>query len=135
MARDKLPSGIELEPGDRIAYAIIGMNRNPAYWERPNEVLLERWVEQDPVSGAEVLKEFDANIYPTFNIRPRLCLGKNMAQFEAVAVFASILRRYRFQLATDMSTPQYSGTVTLSSKIGMPVIVSRREPAANVAHV
>lgn len=50
-----------------------------------------------------------------------------MAQFEAVAVIASVLRKYRFRLAVDMQQPQFSGTVTLSSKIGMPVFVELRK--------
>lgn len=44
------------------------------------------------------LKTFDSTIYPTFNAMPRLCLGKPMAQFEAVKVIVSLVRKYHFTL-------------------------------------
>ncbi len=94
VVEETLPSGLKVKPGDLVAWSIIVMNRNPTYWEKPLEIRPERWMNSEGD-----IKEFDTSLYPSFNGMPRLCLGKPMAQFEAVTVIGGLLQKYKFKLA------------------------------------
>lgn len=42
-------------------------------------------------------------MFPTFNVNPRLCLGKRMAEFETVCLVASLIRDFKFTAKNVMS--------------------------------
>jgi len=118
---DTLPSGLAVQPGDEVLYHIYATNRGPA-WEDAESFRLDRWMKDGRIVEPETSK------YPTFNMMPRLCLGKRMAIFEAVSVLATLLRRFQFRLAKPMPEPVFTMSVTLMAKDGMELIVTPRDP-------
>ncbi len=65
--------------------------------------------------------------YPVFNGGPRLCLGVHLATFEAVAVLASVLPRFRFELLEPPGKDaSYAISLTLAHKGGLRARVHER---------
>ena len=85
---DVLPSGIKIAPKALVTVANYALGRNPEVFERPDEFLPERW---DTTSGDKIHLTHEYEL-PVFWAGPRLCLGKDMARFEAKIISAMVLQ-------------------------------------------
>ncbi|KAN0062210.1 hypothetical protein ACQY0O_005391 [Thecaphora frezii] len=61
-----------------------------------------------------------------FNAGPRTCLGKNLATFDALAVFAAVLSRFEFELVDKQFKPEYTTGMNMGIRQGLWVTVKRR---------
>ena len=103
---DVLPDGTKVPAGSWIAYNSWGMGRDPERYESPDEMRPERWIPW---------KQPDPYEFPVFQAGPRVCLGKDMALFEAKLLTAMLVRRFRFVMdPVESAKVTYSMMMTMS---------------------
>ena len=56
----------------------------------------ERWM--TPGRG---IQTFDQYIFPVFNAGPRICLGKDLALYEAKTLLVELVRRFKFEIPPE----------------------------------
>merc|ERR1712039_130148 len=79
---------------------------DPSVYPDPEEVRPERWIP---------FKEPSPYEFPVFQAGPRICLGMDMAIFEAKVAATSLLQKYRFELLEgEKEKITYSATLTMS---------------------
>ena len=95
---DVLPSGIEMKSGCRVFISNLAIGRDPSLWTEPNTFNPKRWISND-ATGSSVLslKRPDEYMLPVFWGGPRLCLGKDMARFEATIFVHRIFSRFNLK--------------------------------------
>ena len=108
----ELPSGINVNKGDRIFYSPLLMGHIDAFWEEPEKIKPERWFENRNISQY---------IFPVFNSGYRICLGKEMAYLEISVVLIYLLRNFDFCLFSD--NIEQITKITLNVKNGLLVSV------------
>mmetsp|Transcript_9431 Transcript_9431/g.11305 ORF Transcript_9431/g.11305 Transcript_9431/m.11305 type:complete len:245 (-) Transcript_9431:201-935(-) len=113
---DVLPDGTSIPAGTRIAFEIYSMGRDPSVYESPDSVLPERWYGKSSTP-------FE---FPVFQGGPRICLGKDLATYEAKFVVAEIIKRYRFDLPGPVEEPRCKPGITITVKNGCKLLISRR---------
>jgi cytochrome P450 len=87
--------GVQVRQGDMLTVALIGANRDPARYECPHVVNLERKRPQDHVA---------------FNYGPRTCLGAFLARTELASSVSMGLERFpSMRLDPDHEAPRYKG--------------------------
>jgi cytochrome P450 len=87
--KDVWPDGSEIPAGMRISFMIYAMGRDEKTYPEPDKVKPERWIP---------FKEPSPYEFPVFQAGPRICLGQNMAIFEAKIVTAMLLRELSFEM-------------------------------------
>jgi len=98
VAEDTLPSGTVVKPGNIVMIANYSLGRNPKLFEDPDSFNPDRWDAKDKIHQTH---EYDV---PVFWAGNRLCLGKDMARFEAKVACAHIMKAgLRFEL---IQTPE-----------------------------
>ncbi|TPX41345.1 hypothetical protein SeLEV6574_g06139 [Synchytrium endobioticum] len=94
---DILPSGTKVHKGDFIEWSSWVMARETELWgEDAREWKPERWIDKN----GSVIKP-SPFVYPQFNAGPRICLGMNMAQQEAVVFMVAIARKFDLELVLE----------------------------------
>ena len=104
----QLPSGIHINKDDRIFYSPLLMGHIDAFWDQPEKIKPERWIENRNISQY---------IFPVFNAGYRLCLGKEMAYLEISVVLIYLLRNFDFCLLSD--NIEQITKITLNVKNGL----------------
>jgi len=103
---DVFPDGTRVPKGTMIWFVPYAMARDPAMYPEPEVFRPERWIPFKAPSPYE---------FPVFQAGPRICLGVNMAVFEAKVLAVMLLQRYTFKLkAGEEDKIHYSGTITMS---------------------
>mmetsp|Transcript_4080 Transcript_4080/g.12716 ORF Transcript_4080/g.12716 Transcript_4080/m.12716 type:complete len:570 (-) Transcript_4080:93-1802(-) len=87
---DTLPDGTRVPKGAVLSFLPWAMGRDPKVYPEPEEVRLERWIP---------FKQPPPHEFPVFQAGPRICLGMDMAIFEAKILVAMLLQRFSFSLA------------------------------------
>eukprot|EP00658_Telonema_sp_P-2_P028323 TRINITY_DN2171_c0_g1_i4.p1 TRINITY_DN2171_c0_g1~~TRINITY_DN2171_c0_g1_i4.p1 ORF type:complete len:244 (-),score=66.36 TRINITY_DN2171_c0_g1_i4:420-1151(-) len=122
---DVLPSGAQVSAGTMVGVANYALGRNPKLFENPDTYHPERWAEYDKI---HMTHEYDL---PVFWAGPRLCLGKDMARFEAKLIAACILRAgVRFEMVETAEAQ--AGKLAGEEFIQSPVMFYRHGLAARV---
>lgn len=110
-------------------------HRHPAYWERPDDFVPERWLarEGEPLYPRK-------NAWRPFELGPRNCIGQELAQLELRAILAMTLRDLDFEPAYAANAPEALGEkayqmmgvgdITGHVKDGFPVRVKMRRVEA-----
>ena len=114
------PGHFPIKKGTIVMFNIAMMNRDPKRYENPEEFIPERWM----VEGKFVEKE--EKEFPTFNVKPRGCLGKRMAEFEAAMLIITLLPKLKFRVVEGF-VPKYQNNAILFNENGMPVYVEKRK--------
>ena len=91
------------------------MGRDPDLWDDPLVFHPGRWIP---------FKQPDPYAFPVFQAGPRICLGMNMALFEASLLTVVLLRRYRFAPGAGALERTYKFGLTMGIKDGFSVIPS-----------
>merc|ERR1712190_282077 len=86
---DVLPNGQTIPAGSKMTFMVYAMGRDPQVYPEPEMVRPERWIP---------FKEPSQYDFPVFRGGPRICLGMNMAVFEAKIAALMILRQYSFTM-------------------------------------
>ncbi|PWN50791.1 cytochrome P450 [Violaceomyces palustris] len=131
-AKDLPP--IRVYAGEQLSWSDWVIARNPDVWgEDAAEFNPERFIEYDD-KGVRGFKNHGQWKYHVFNGGPRLCLGMNLANFEALALLSAVVPRYDFEWASREEGQQadwplqYLNSVTHPSQNYL-VKVSRRAAA------
>jgi cytochrome P450 len=97
-------SGILIEPGDVVVGVMAAANRDPAVFDRPNEL--------------DILRP-DSRSHVSLGMGPHFCLGAGLARMEAAAMLRALVERYpSLQLAGE---PTAWGGRALRTPITLPV--------------
>jgi cytochrome P450 len=81
--------GYHIPAGTRVLYSIYLTHRHPAFWDRPDDFIPERFA---PENKGEHPRPHYA--YVPFGGGPRICIGMAFAQVEMRVVLARILQRF-----------------------------------------
>eukprot|EP00927_Polykrikos_kofoidii_P015905 TRINITY_DN1712_c0_g5_i1.p1 TRINITY_DN1712_c0_g5~~TRINITY_DN1712_c0_g5_i1.p1 ORF type:complete len:566 (-),score=87.67 TRINITY_DN1712_c0_g5_i1:59-1702(-) len=101
--QDVLPNGMRVPQYTKMIFSPWAMGRD---WPEPEAVRLERWIP---------FKQPAPHEFPVFQAGPRLCLGMDMAIFEAKLLAAVLLQEFSFALAPgEAERIHYGGMLTMS---------------------
>jgi cytochrome P450 len=112
--------GIHVPGGVFINYCSWASHHLPEVFEAPERFRPERF---EPDAKAALPK----GAYVPFGGGSRTCIGMRFGQLEVKAIAASILSRFRLQLAEPERTLSIRQMPTLSPRGGLPVIVRERD--------
>ncbi len=103
--------------GTQIVISPWIVHRHHALWPDPDEFRPDRFLEgsEPPMRGA----------YIPFGLGPRVCIGQGFAVQEILAVLATILPRFSFELVNPGRVFPHS-RITLTPEGGLPAIVRPR---------
>lgn len=106
---DVLPSGIPVRAGTMATVSNYSIGRNPKYFDEPDTFKPERWLKT--VDGVQAWERIDEYKYPFFWAGYRICLGKDMARFEAKLFMAVVLNSLKFTMAKSRKERFTAGPV------------------------
>lgn len=116
LSDDVLPGGWTIKKGMEVAYMPYSFGRSKKIWgEDALTFDPERWLRMD--------REPSQYAFITFNAGPRICLGKQMAYFEAKVLVSMLLQNLRIRVQPDYE-PEYRTSLILQMKRGLPCTVS-----------
>lgn len=110
--------GYAIPAGTRVFFSPYAIHRRPEYWENPDAFEPNRFL---PDAGGARPKY----AYFPFSGGQRKCIGDQFAMTELITVLATLLRRYRFELAPGHAVVP-SPNVTLPMRDPLPMRVSVR---------
>ena len=113
------PGHFFIKKGTQVQFNILMMNRDPRRYKDPEDFIPERWMRD----GAFV--EMPEKEFPTFNLKPRGCLGKRMAEFEAAVLVSVLLPKFKFCLEEGF-VPRPATNVVLFNQNGMRIKAEKR---------
>ncbi|WP_439030569.1 cytochrome P450 [Gordonia terrae] len=95
IVKDEVQVGdLTLPKGERVHFALAAANRDPAQYDNPDEVILERY--QDPATKPHV----------GFGMGPHRCVGVHLARLELRLALEELTRRLpEFELDTTKPAP------------------------------
>ena len=115
---DTLPSdtgsAVEVPAGSLIIMSPWLLHRHPARWSDPELFDPERMLAKNLRDG-----------FIPFGAGPRLCIGRDFAYIESVALLAALVRRYSFAPVQE-ELPEAEPLVTIRPRSGAPVRITRR---------
>ena len=98
--------GTPIPKGTRLAFMPYVMGRDPTVYPNPLKVDPARWIPFETPDSFQ---------FPVFQAGPRFCLGRDMAQFEAKFLIASIYQRFTFKLKEgEAEKITYSNSITMN---------------------
>ena len=110
--------GWDIAPGENVLVSPYAIHRNPAFWERPDAFLPERFADApaaDALLGAR---------YLPFSQGRHTCIGKRMALQQARLMVSEIVAA--FDLARAGRPPRLVGGVILRAARGLPLRLTSR---------
>jgi cytochrome P450 len=105
--------------GSTVMVAPWLIHRHRALWHAPDAFDPDRF-------ETEAGKTSVGCAYLPFNIGPRVCIGVGFATQEAILVLASVVRRYRLNVAPGFA-PKPVGRLTIRSENGIRLVLERRD--------
>lgn len=134
-----LPDGTFLPQGAVILWCVWAMNRSSDIWEIDDleSFKPERWLEPENAGDqrTRLRTKTKSNFeFPVFNGGARLCLGRRMAELQAVYVTASLVADFDFEEVQDGKTDSFGkritrNSLTLPMEGGLPCRVKERHTA------
>jgi unspecific monooxygenase len=82
--------GWALEPNEQVMFSPYVVHRDPRWWDRPAEVLPERWLE--PIGDST------RRAYLPFGSGPRMCPGNHLAMLQLTLCLAWLTRRCKIEV-------------------------------------
>ncbi|KAH9249848.1 hypothetical protein BASA81_012339 [Batrachochytrium salamandrivorans] len=122
---DVLPSGIEIKDGFRIIIPNRMIGRDEFLWKDPNVFVPERWMSYDSEGNGLPVKRPDEYVFPVFWAGKRLCLGRDMARFEAIVFMNKIFSKFNVTPLPGQSAEVVSGPV-MFAKEGIKCRITRK---------
>ncbi|KAI9820036.1 MAG: hypothetical protein M1827_006607 [Pycnora praestabilis] len=134
-----LPDGTFLPKLAQVLWCPWAMNRSQLIWgPDADEFLPERWLEKIAADETQNrahfrLKSKSVFDFPVFNGGPRLCLGRRMAESQAVYIISALVWQFDFieimecGSSDSVSAERISrNSLTLPMEGGLPCIVTQR---------
>jgi len=140
LGADKIPGGPTIQAGDTVRWSDWQMGRDSSIWGPDcGEFKPERWIDE---TGR--IKQFGQFKFHAFNGGPRLCLGMNLAIFEAVKVIVEVFKDFELEfehgwlenvpksetiegITSRYQVPAYRPSLTLHMKNPMMISVQHRK--------
>jgi cytochrome P450 len=111
--------GYALPRGAQIHISPYLTHHDERWWPNPEQFDPERFT---PANEAQI----PPLAYFPFGAGPRGCIGKSFALMEAQLILASLLDRYRLELAPAQGEPALETQVSLHPQGGLKIVASRR---------
>lgn len=108
----------KIRPGDQCTVNPYFIHRSTRLWQDPDLFRPERFLEDDGLPDNKLA-------YMPFSAGPRICPGATFATVESLLIFASLYRKFTFQLQAEPPVEPFA-QLTLRPKSGLPVTVRRR---------
>ncbi|KAK8391419.1 hypothetical protein O3P69_017182 [Scylla paramamosain] len=89
-SRDTTLGGYTIPKGAVLNTATLTIHHDPRYWDKPEEFMPERWLDQD---GKFVSKKEG---FVPFGVGKRQCLGESLARMELLIFTSTLLHRLSF---------------------------------------
>lgn len=105
--------GYTIRKGAVVIISSWANQRNPRFWDRPDEFDPDRFEKVRPNSGG-------AYRWFPFGIGPTTCIGHHLAMMELKIAVAMLARRYRFELLSD-EIPVPCPAITLTPADPIPM--------------
>eukprot|EP00008_Paramoeba_atlantica_P014054 CAMPEP_0201480606 /NCGR_PEP_ID=MMETSP0151_2-20130828/5056_1 /ASSEMBLY_ACC=CAM_ASM_000257 /TAXON_ID=200890 /ORGANISM="Paramoeba atlantica, Strain 621/1 / CCAP 1560/9" /LENGTH=446 /DNA_ID=CAMNT_0047862519 /DNA_START=216 /DNA_END=1556 /DNA_ORIENTATION=- len=115
------PGNLKIPKDTLVQFNILGMNTDPSRWPEPEKFLPSRWLNEEGK-----FQEKSECEYATFNLKPRACLGKRMAELEAAVLMCVLLPRFKFKLKEGF-VPKFATSSILFCQDGLQFHVSKRK--------
>ena len=115
--RECVVGGYDVPPRTTIYFSPWVLHRDPRHFADPESFRPERWLD----GGMAALPKY---VYIPFGGGPRVCIGERFAMMEGILVLATILRRFRLEMAGPDPVPFPS--ITLRPEGGPIMRVTRR---------
>jgi cytochrome P450 len=93
------------------------VHRDPRWWERPDEFLPERWLNEQPNRPRYA--------YFPFGGGPRQCIGESFAWTEGVLVLATLAQRFVLELRPEYQL-RLRPSITLRPRDPVPMRIAAR---------
>jgi cytochrome P450 len=100
------------------------VHRDGRWFAEPEQFKPERWT-------PDFIRALPRGAYFPFGDGPRICIGNTFAMMEAVLILATLVRRWRLELAPGYRLT-LAPSITLRPAKGMPMILHRRSEPAGV---
>ncbi len=107
--------GYEIPAGTTVITSPYALHRDPALWPDPLAFQPERFLDDAP----------DRSVYLPFGAGPRLCIGREMALYEAPLVLATLTREFNIEVRPNGPIGKDFG-VTLRPDREVPVRITPR---------
>jgi cytochrome P450 len=115
---DTLPDGTVIPAGSLVMYSPYTINHSDKVWGTDADQFdPTRWLDRGESSPSK---------FPTFNLGPRTCPGKNLALMELKMSLAFLISKFDFEDLVGHSG-EYRWTLILAMKGGFPVRVTKRK--------
>jgi cytochrome P450 len=117
--------GYPVPRGGTLLFSQWVIQRDPRWFDQPESFQPERWAD----GLARRLPRF---AYFPFGGGPRLCIGQPFALMEAALILATVLQRYRLDLASSEPIVPWP-SITMRPKQGLPMRPTRRSVQSQAA--
>lgn len=104
--------GYDIPAGSTLIISMILTQRDPRWFNNPEEFLPERWT-------PEFEKSLPRFAYFPFGGGPRICIGQRMAMIEGILALAELLRRFRIERVEE-ELPKLIPSITLRPSRPIP---------------
>lgn len=118
VAQTDVIGGFRIRAGSSVDISPYVTHRHPAFWDRPDDFLPERFALQHAATRSRFA-------YFPFSGGPRQCIGNSFALMEAQLLLCTIAQRYRLRLQPGHQV-QPDPLITLRPRGGLPMVVERR---------
>ncbi|KAH9450504.1 hypothetical protein Pst134EB_018040 [Puccinia striiformis f. sp. tritici] len=138
---DQIPGGPRVEAGDMVRWSDWQMGRDASIWGPDcGEFKPDRWIDDEKGS----IKQFGPYKFHAFNAGPRICLGMNLAIYQAVKVIVETFMSFELEFApgwlenvpksesiegitSRYPTPMYRTSLTLPMDNPMMISVKKKK--------
>jgi cytochrome P450 len=110
--------GYHVPKGTQIGLVQWIVHRDPRWFDEPEAFKPERW-------DNDRAKRLPRGAYFPFGDGPRICIGTHFAMMETVLILATVLQRYRLELAPGYRLELFP-SITLRPKHGVLVVLHER---------
>jgi cytochrome P450 len=115
--------GYHVPEGTQIGLMQWIVHRDPRWFDDPEAFKPERW-------DNDLARRLPRGAYFPFGDGPRICIGNHFAMMESVLILATVLQRYRLELAPGYRLELFP-SITLRPKHGVHVVVRERAEAVS----
>lgn len=118
---DDVLCGHRIPAGTSVDISPYVTHRHPAFWERPDDFVPERFTKEQAASRPRYA-------YLPFSGGPRQCIGNTFAIMEAQLILATLAQRFRLRPGPGYSTVP-DALVTLRPRGDLPMLIEKRTRA------
>lgn len=103
LSEDIILNGYHIPAGTKITFNVEALQKDPSFFDNPEEFQPERWLDREVASRKGTEKEIiDHQLLKNpFSFGPRMCLGSRLAEMEIKSLMTRIVQDYEFILAYD----------------------------------